>query len=139
MQLVQSVMIPWTVLCCIAAGHLQDKEMLDPPFPRESWGRRAPWFDSCAIGAGASLWMMFAPPRSVQGAGPAIYGWWALCLMLYSWFSVSQVTAVLAAVVEIYPSKDERVVVRAWISVMNCVGTCSRKVAVITDIQASQV
>lgn len=93
-------------------GALQDRNYLAWLFPLEKWGRRAPWLlTHLLLGAGASC-AIYLPPMSGGGQEDWLLHTWFFVCTFIGWFGVSScIMAFEAARQELYPYKEERMVV----------------------------
>ncbi|CAE6959738.1 unnamed protein product, partial [Symbiodinium sp. KB8] len=108
MGLLFSVISFWSPLTECLVGHLQDREVLKRCFPVERWGRRAPFLATHCVIAAVAASAVYMPPSNATGP---LEVWFVLVLMLSYWGASSCVIAFEAARQEIYPFKEERIVV----------------------------
>ncbi|CAK9038523.1 unnamed protein product [Durusdinium trenchii] len=103
-----SVISFWSPLTEFLVGHLQDRACLARFFPLERWGKRAPWLLTHCIIAATAASVVYMPPS--DSSGP-LETWFVLMLMLSYWGAASCVIAFESARQEIYPYKEERIMV----------------------------
>ncbi|CAJ1371731.1 unnamed protein product [Effrenium voratum] len=103
-----SVLSFWSPFTEFLVGHLQDRGMLSRFFPIERWGKRAPWLLTHCIIAACAASVVFMPPSRSVGAQRRLQ---VATLMLAYWGAASCVIAFESARQEIYPYKEERIVV----------------------------
>eukprot|EP00401_Gymnodinium_catenatum_P074316 CAMPEP_0117528678 /NCGR_PEP_ID=MMETSP0784-20121206/37438_1 /TAXON_ID=39447 /ORGANISM="" /LENGTH=574 /DNA_ID=CAMNT_0005324971 /DNA_START=158 /DNA_END=1882 /DNA_ORIENTATION=- len=93
------------------AGHLMDREpsLLERP----GWGRRAPWFFSHLVPTAIITFMIFLPGLAiVPKPGSLILDvWLAICLTFSAWCLLVLLNVIESSRAEIYPFKEERVVI----------------------------
>lgn len=110
----------FTILCFVGplfpvlVGVLQDKEYLGSCFPVPDWGRRAPWLLTHVILGAVAASLVFLPPGSYGVYGVSIHvthAWYFVTVGVVFWSFNGAVLAFEAARQEIYPYKEERIVV----------------------------
>jgi len=110
----------FTILCFagplfpVLVGFLQDKEYLGSCFPVLTWGRRAPWLLTHVILGAVAAGLVYLPPGSfgVHGVSMHVYhAWYFVTVGAMFWSFNGAVLAFEAARQEIYPYKEERIVV----------------------------
>lgn len=96
----------WNVANNFLIGYLQDKETLNVIFPKDSWGRRAPWVFVHTPISSVLIFFVWWPPTIV----PTEMVFWAgAVLFLAQWTFSSIFIAALAVTTELFPFKEERV------------------------------
>lgn len=103
-----SVISFWSPLTEFLVGHLQDRGCLARFFPLDRWGKRAPFLLTHCIIAACAASVVYMPPS--DSSGP-LEIWFVVMLMLSYWGAASCVIAFESARQEIYPYKEERIVV----------------------------
>jgi len=103
-----SVISFWSPLTEFLVGHLQDRGCLSRFFPLDRWGKRAPFLLTHCIIAATAASVVYMPPSDASGP---LEVWFVLMLMLSYWGAASCVIAFESARQEIYPYKEERIVV----------------------------
>jgi len=95
------------------AGQLMDREPLLLNFP--TWGRRAPWFISHLIPLSVVAGIVFLPGLVwMPAAGSWVLdAWLGFCLLIGAWCCAVLLDTFESARAEIYPFKEERVLVEA--------------------------
>jgi len=111
MGVLWAILTFWGPVANIIHGRLQDRQLLASYFPVGSWGRRAPWLLTHGIVAVAAASVMYIPPD--QGSTTVLYVWFMVISFSAYWGSTSCIIAFEAARQELYPFKEERIVVEA--------------------------
>jgi len=103
----------------VTAGALQDKALLERFFPVQRWGRRAPWYFTHTVALGFNLIAFFLPPSY---SSKVLHLWFAVVWMTGYWCVAMLITAFEASRVEIYPFKDERVLLEQYCKLTVAIG-----------------
>ncbi|CAE8632962.1 unnamed protein product, partial [Polarella glacialis] len=98
----------WSPFTEFIVGQLQDRQMLARCFPVSRWGRRAPWLLTHLIVGAIAATVIYLPPSFEDFPLQA----WFLVMMLSGYWAYSTCCiAFEAARQEIYPFKEERIMV----------------------------
>jgi len=98
----------WNPVNQFIHGNLQDRQCLARFFPIDRWGRRAPWLLTHVVIAAGAATVVYLPPGQGKTWLPA---WFFLMLFLTDWGASSSLIAFESARVEIFPFKEERILV----------------------------
>jgi len=116
MGVLWALLTMWSPMNEVIQGSLQDRQVLARFFPRETWGRRAPWLFTHCILAAVAASLIYLPPGSTGSqAGhmdqASIHAWFMAMVLLAYWGSSSCMIAFECTRQEIYPFKEERIIV----------------------------
>ena len=104
----------------VLIGHMQDKElMVSRCFAKERWGRRAPWILVHTPVLAVAMYSLLAPP-SLDATFLVI--WYFVTVLVALWSAEHLIIANQAGSAEIYPFKEERVVVESFNVLMAVIG-----------------
>jgi len=110
----------YTILLCagpvfsVVVGNVQDKEYLGRCFSAAQWGRRAPWLLTHVVLAAVCAGLVYLPPGSYGDFSVSIdvyHAWFFVTVGLVFWSANVCIMAFEAARQEIYPYKEERIIV----------------------------
>ena len=119
MQVLLAIAI-WDMINDYLAGYMQDKQMLGKFFPKEKWGRRAPWYVTHLLPNAFAVGSLFWVPSSMKNPGEddsAIYLWLGINGFFLRWCTTHCYTAYKGATVEIFPSSQDRLRMEFWLIV----------------------
>lgn len=142
------------------AGYLQDMEVLVRCFPKVIWGRRAPWMVLGLATCALSCCLMYLPPitnsegtndkscvdgettdavKDAEAFQVWIYAWFYFLLLLGQWSFASGVISWGASRAEIYPYKEERIVVEGFAKLSTSIGVAVGAVLVLVILADPQM
>lgn len=101
----------------VVVGNIQDKEYLGRCFSVARWGRRAPWLLTHVVLAAICAGLVYLPPGSYGDYDVSIdvyHAWYFVLVGLLIWCFQVCVMAFEAARQEIYPYKEERIIVEGF-------------------------